>query len=345
MDPLVAAGLITAGASALNTAVGSVSGANLNKTNRKFQAQQAELTYQRQRELTMDSAALQKQGLINAGISPAAMNGYSGGTASISSPAASPSSAPPYHPLDVQGVVNAVLQGPAYKLQKEELELKKQEVREKKLANDETEDRQNAYRNVSRVGYFDDGSTRHFTNDPDFTEAFDNYSKAHGKEPEVFNVNPHLSAEALNAQSALNRISRDVAETNSSKARYALINAVEQAKLADKGVFHALYSMDSKQFELLSKNIEKIDSEISLNKLSEDLTKAQTSEAKQRVLNLEADKLLTEANYANIKNTNLGAMIDSLFGAANFKDGFKSFLKILVTLANGSLGSSLLGKH
>jgi len=344
MDPLIGSGLISAGASLFNTVAGASAGANLNGRNRRWQEHMSQVTYQRQRELTQDQASLQKQGLINAGISPAAMNGYSGGTASISSSGAQSPNMPEYTPIDTSGIVNAVLQSPQYKVLKEEANLKKEQVRAQKLANDELEDKQNAYRNVSKVGYFDDGSTRHYTTDSDFRTAFDDYTKMHGSEPDVFNVPPHLSAEAMNAQSALNRISEQVAESNSNNIRYQLLNAVDSAKLADKDVVHALYKMDSKQFELLGKNIEKIDSEIDLSKVSKELTKQETIESKQRVLNMQADKLLTEANYNNIKNSNLGAMIDSLFGASNFKDGFKSLLKILITLAGGSLGSTIAGK-
>ena len=344
MDPLIGAGLISAGASLVNTVAGTAAGANLNGRNRRWQEHMSQVTYQRQRELTQDQASLQKQGLINAGISPSAMNGYTGGTASISSSGAQSPNQPEYNPIDTSGIVNAVLQSPQYKVLKEEANLKKEQVRAQKLANDELEDKQNAYRNVSKIGYFDDGSTRHFTSDSDFRIAYDNYTKTYGKEPDVYNVPAHLSAEAMNAQTALNRISAEVAETNSNNIRYHLLNAVDSAKLADKDVVHALYKMDSKQFELLGKTVDKIDAEINLAKVSKELTTQQTKESKQRVLNMQADKLLTEANYQNIKNSNLGAMIDSLFGAANFKDGFKAFLKILVTLAGGSLGSAVVGK-
>lgn len=344
MDPLIGAGLITAGASIFNSLHGSSTSANLNLVNRRWQEKMAKVTYERQRELTQDQASLQKQGLINAGISPAAMNGFTGGTASISSSGAQSPSLPEYTPLDTSGIVNAVLQSPQYKVLKEQAKLVGEQARAQKLANDELEDKQNAYRNVSKVGYFDDGSTRHYTSDPDFRTAYDDYTKVHGEEPQVFNVPAHLSAEAMNAQSALNRISAQVAESNSNNVRYQLLNAVDSAKLADKDVVHALYKMDSKQFELLGKNIEKIDSEIDLAKVSKELTKQETKESMQRVLNMQAEKLLTEENYKNIKNSNLGAMIDSLFGAANFKDGFKALLKILVTLAGGSLGSAVVGK-
>ena len=85
MSAIIASSLISAGASLMNSILGSSSASNLNATNRDFQQQMANTAYARQRELTQDSFQLQKQGLINAGISPAALQGYSGGTASLSS--------------------------------------------------------------------------------------------------------------------------------------------------------------------------------------------------------------------------------------------------------------------
>ena len=108
MDPIIGAGLISGGASLMNSLIGSTSGANLNSNNRAFQREMAATAYERQRELTQDSYQLQKQGMINAGISPAAMQGYSGGTASLSSYSASPSNIPEYTPFDIGSVLQAV---------------------------------------------------------------------------------------------------------------------------------------------------------------------------------------------------------------------------------------------
>ena len=108
MDPIIGAGLISSGASLMNSIIGSSSAGNLNAKNRDFQREMASTAYERQRELTQDTYQLQKQGMINAGISPAALQGYSGGTASLSSYPASPSSIPEYTPFDISSVLNAV---------------------------------------------------------------------------------------------------------------------------------------------------------------------------------------------------------------------------------------------
>ena len=55
-----------------------------NDRNRAWQEKMSNIAFQRQKDLTMESPMLQKQGLQMAGISPAAMNGYTGGTAQVS---------------------------------------------------------------------------------------------------------------------------------------------------------------------------------------------------------------------------------------------------------------------
>lgn len=99
---------ITAVGGLFNSLLGSHANANLNAENRAWQAGQNTISYDRQKELTMLSPQLQKQGLQNAGISTAAMNGYTGGTASVNSANSAPSSLSEYVPFDVNSVLNAI---------------------------------------------------------------------------------------------------------------------------------------------------------------------------------------------------------------------------------------------
>lgn len=108
MDPLIVAGGISAGASLINSLVGSSSAGNLNAKNRQFQREMADTAFQRQRQLTQDQYQLNKQGMIQAGISPAAMQGYNGGSASLSSYQASPTTIPEFTPFDVSSILQAV---------------------------------------------------------------------------------------------------------------------------------------------------------------------------------------------------------------------------------------------
>lgn len=91
-----------------NSLLGSHANANLNEENRAWQAGQNAISYERQKELTMLSPQLQKQGLQNAGISTAAMNGYTGGTASVNSANNAPSSLSEYVPFDVNSILSAM---------------------------------------------------------------------------------------------------------------------------------------------------------------------------------------------------------------------------------------------
>ena len=93
----------------MNSLIGSASNANLNSTNRRWQEEQSTVNYLRQRQLIQDSPALQKQGLINAGMSPAALGGYSGPSASVSSASGPSGQFSPYVPLDAGQIVDAYL--------------------------------------------------------------------------------------------------------------------------------------------------------------------------------------------------------------------------------------------
>lgn len=99
---------IAAAGGLMNTLLGSTSNANLNRQNRNWQAEQNTISYERQKELTQLSPQLQKQGLQLAGISTAAMNGYTGGTASVNSANSAPSPQSEYVPFDVNSILTAM---------------------------------------------------------------------------------------------------------------------------------------------------------------------------------------------------------------------------------------------
>lgn len=110
--PLAAGLAIGAGAAGLmNSLIGSASNANLNSINRRWQEDQSTVNYLRQRQLIQDSPALQKQGLINAGMSPAALGSYSGPSANVSSASGPSGQFSPYVPLDAGQVIDAYLAG------------------------------------------------------------------------------------------------------------------------------------------------------------------------------------------------------------------------------------------
>jgi hypothetical protein len=99
---------ISAGVGLFNTIAGSNSAKKQNEENRRWQAEQNTLAYERQKELTMLSPQLQKQGLQAAGISTAALNGYTGGTASVNAANSAPSPQSEFIPFDINSVLNAI---------------------------------------------------------------------------------------------------------------------------------------------------------------------------------------------------------------------------------------------
>lgn len=95
--------------SVVNSVIGASSANKQNNQMMQFQQQMADQQYQRQRELTQDTVGLQKQGLINAGISPSAMGAFSGPAASIASVPSSPSQVPVYHDFNPSTFIDAFL--------------------------------------------------------------------------------------------------------------------------------------------------------------------------------------------------------------------------------------------
>ena len=101
-----------AGASLMNSIIGTSASQNLNSENRQWQEKMSAVNYERQKELLQLAPQLQKSGLVQAGMSPAALGNYSGPSANVqTSPPPSASTNSPYVGLDVSSAVNAYLAG------------------------------------------------------------------------------------------------------------------------------------------------------------------------------------------------------------------------------------------
>lgn len=137
--------IIAAGVSAIgglaNSVFGSSASANLNSKNRKWQEKMSQLAYDRQRELTRDTYSLQKQGLIDAGFSPAALGGYTGGASQVSTGTPSPTSIPEYQPMDVNSAINAYFASQQMQKQNEVLEADRKKKESEKEALDKANGR------------------------------------------------------------------------------------------------------------------------------------------------------------------------------------------------------------
>lgn len=116
MDPLIGASLISGGASLVGGLLGIGGSKSSAKDSYKYQqklmAQQQEYArensatqYERQRELTADSWLLNKQGMRNAGLNPAFMDGSSNATASAPETAAPANGSVNVTTPDLSGVV------------------------------------------------------------------------------------------------------------------------------------------------------------------------------------------------------------------------------------------------
>lgn len=95
--------------SVVNSVIGAYSANKQNKQMMHFQQQMSDQQYQRQRELTQDTPLLEKQGLVNAGMSPSAMGSFSGPAASVASVPSSPSQVPVYHDFNPSTLIDAFL--------------------------------------------------------------------------------------------------------------------------------------------------------------------------------------------------------------------------------------------
>lgn len=141
MSPeIVAAGVSAIGGLA-NSVFGTSASANLNSRNRRWQEHMSQVAYDRQRELTHDTYSLQKQGLVDAGFSPASLGGYTGGASQVSTGTPSPSSIPEYQPLDVNSAINTYFASQQMQKQNEVLEADRQKKESEKEAIDKANGR------------------------------------------------------------------------------------------------------------------------------------------------------------------------------------------------------------
>lgn len=346
MDPFIIGTGISALGSLANSFIGSSANANLNGKNRRWQEMMANQQYQRQRDLTQDTAMLQKQGLVNAGMSPSAMGAFSGPAASVASVPSSPSSLPEYLPFDFDKALQAMLLPSQIKQAKANADLAKSNADMAALKVNEERDKQNAYQSASSRTFVVDADTgiKHFSDDPDFQSWYDEYIKTH-EAPDLQVLAGHYSAEAVNAAKVFSDLSTAIAHNNSEQITSKFSQTLTELKLKDRNVMQALYQLDAKQFELLGKQIEKIGSDIDVNKTIKDLNNAKSAEARQNILESIArtalfgtqDKLLS-AQEQQIKNTNLGSIFDSILNGKDLGDKLAAVAKLIIVALFGAQG-------
>ena len=233
----------SAAAGLMNSIIGSSSNAKQNEENRKWQAEQNTISYERQKELTELSPALQKRGLIQAGISPAAMNGYSGGSASVSSANNAPSSQSEYVPLDVTSAMSSYLAAKQAASVDATIEKTKAETEAIKLENRATSSTQTAWNKATSDSYFLDAQgNKHRPTDKDFDSWSDDYFKTHGELPELTKTAGVFSADAAAVNSAMANFRAQISQSGMYEAQSNLAKQVANLKLGDRGVMSALIS-------------------------------------------------------------------------------------------------------
>ena len=331
---------ISAGAGLVNSFLGSKSAKELNETQRQWQAGQNTLAYERQKELTMLSPQLQKKGLQNAGISTAAMNGYTGGTASINSANNSPSPQSEFVPFDVNSVLNSLLAGPQIEQMKASADkikadanLANEQAEAQKLANNKERNYQQSWSDATTENYvIDDKGNKLFASSPEFAKYVDDYFNTHGMLPDMQSKAGFLSEDAARVQASLAKFSSDIHTSDMYKVQSDLAKRVAELKLADSDVMHAIYKMDKANYDLLLKQIQKVGSDINVNATIQRLNAANTAKAKQDVLESVARTSLLGTQEKAVKNSSVYNLIDSLDSKKSFSENAVTIGKIILSL-------------
>ena len=263
--------------------------------------------------MTELSPVLQKRGLIQAGISPAAMNGYSGGTASVSSANNAPSSQSEYVPLDVSSAMNAYLAAKQAASVDATIEKTKAETKAIQLQNRSTESTQNAWAESTGSTYYtDDSGAIHRPSDKDFETWYSDYYKNHGEAPQFVKEGGVYSADAAGVKSAIANFKAQIAQSGMYEAQSNLAKQVANLKLGDRDVMNALYRMDVAQYNQLMAAVAKSNSDIDVNATISKLNEAKTDEARQSIAESIAREALYKTQKGAMENSSVNNLIDQL---------------------------------
>lgn len=310
-----------------------------NQRNRDWQEKMSDIAYHRQRDLTMESPALQKQGLEMAGISPAAMNGYTGGTAQVSTGTPAPTSLPETFNFDPA----TLLAGPQIEQMiasadktKADAKLANEQAEAQKLANNKERNYQQSWMDATTENYIvDDKGNKLFASSPGFSKYVDDYYNTHGQLPEMQSKSGVLSEDAARVQASLAKFDADIHTSDMYKVQSDLAKRVAQLKLADSSVMHAIYKLDKANYDLLLKQIQKVGSDINVNATIQELNKANSAKAQQDILESVARTALIGTQEKAIKNSSVNNLIDSLDSKKSFAENAATIGKIILSMIAG----------
>lgn len=310
-----------------------------NERNRAWQEKMSNIAFARQRDLTMQSPMLQKQGLEMAGISPAAMNGYTGGTAQVSTGTPAPTSLPETFNFDPA----SLLVGPQLEQlkassdkTKADAKLADEQAEAQKLANNKERNYQQSWMDATTENYIvDDKGNKLFASSPDFAKYVDDYFNTHGELPEMQSKSGVLSEDAARVQASLAKFGADIHTSDMYKVQSDLAKRVAQLKLADSSVMHAIYKLDKANYDLILKQIQKVGSDIDVNGTIQRLNAANTAKAKQDVLESIARASLIGTQEKAVKNSSVNNLIDSLDSKKSFGENAATIGKIILSMIAG----------
>lgn len=261
---------------------------------------------QLQRKLMVDSPSLNAEGLRKAGFSVASLNGNFSSTPSTGN--ASAPSAP--ETPDPSAALSAAM---SLQTQEKQNDLLDQQIRAQRLANDETEDRQNAYRKSAASYWTDDDGHRVYTTDTDANSRADAYSKRHnGLPPELTVPSGHLSQQAYNADA-------DVAMARNNYYGNLLASEVSRMKLGDKDVINALAHMDKQTYDNLQQTGKNLlqdwkikDNQIKIGNIDVDIRKIDKDIREKEKLIKGVEYALLDLRYNSEKETNIRPLVTKL---------------------------------
>lgn len=259
-----------------------------------------------QRNLMVDSPSLNAAGLRRAGFSVASLNGNFSST-----PSTGTATAPP--PMETPDPSAALSVALSAQTQEKQNELLDEQIRKQKLENDETEDRQNAYRKGAASYWMDDDGHRVYTTDTDANTRTVAYTKRHnGEPPELIVPSGHLSQQAYNADA-------DVAMARNNYFGNLLQSEVSRMKLGDKDVIYALAHMDKKTYDNLQQTGKNLlqdwkikDNQIKIGNIDVDIRKIDKDIREKEKLIKGVEYALLDLRYNTEKETNIRPLVTKL---------------------------------
>ena len=292
-----------------------------------------------QRKMILDSASLQKQGLQDAGISVASLNG---GFNSVSNAASANADMPSAPDFDAAGALSSLV---GLKVSKADVQskeadakLKDEQARAQKLANDKVEALQNAWREKGKNNHFVYKGEKF--DDPD--KLFAKYPDANFEDVETVATPGTLSAEEYSIDSKRNRI-------KSEEMQFAFEYEVNKAKFLSDDIKYAAANMSLQEFENLKKTGDILAKDDKIKGIAYKIANEDLSIRKQQYLLNQLAYEIQDYEFKTSKNVDFRKVYSEMLDKTDLS--FKDYIKLLASfivsqLSSGfSFGFGKSGKH